>query len=223
MKNKLWSFFQAGLFSVILLLILSEASVVFGQNLGQNLDQNLSQFDQAILTRISQKIDEIETIESNFVQIGPDGSERKGKFYLKRPGLMRFDYSDDSKQKVIVNGYWMVFVDEKSGLQERYPVDSTPLGALLTEKVDLATSNYVVAQKQIGDALHILLRDQAQPEQGSVLAVIGVGDGVLRAWNVTDEQGLITYVRLDDIVLNKKLSRSLFRVDVVDRRRRGER
>ncbi len=45
---------------------------------------------RALLDRISMYLSSIQTMEGNFVQIGPDGGRTEGTFYMQKPGRVRF-------------------------------------------------------------------------------------------------------------------------------------
>jgi len=52
----------------------------------------MSGADARDLTRISNYLNGISTMEGHFVQVGHDGELSEGTFYLRRPGRIRFEY-----------------------------------------------------------------------------------------------------------------------------------
>src|SRR5690554_6741794 len=48
--------------------------------------------DAALLDRVAAYLTDLTTIVADFTQVAPDGSLSTGKFYLKRPNKMRWQY-----------------------------------------------------------------------------------------------------------------------------------
>ena len=51
-----------------------------------------AQINRADLTRITNYLNGISTMEGTFVQVGPDGDLSEGTFYMRRPGRVRFEF-----------------------------------------------------------------------------------------------------------------------------------
>ena len=47
----------------------------------------------------------------DFVQIDPDGVLSEGRFFLRRPGRIRFEYNAPNPALVIADGFWVGVVD----------------------------------------------------------------------------------------------------------------
>ncbi len=43
---------------------------------------------------VNQYLNNIEHLEGDFIQINPDNSISDGRFYIRRPGRFRFDYTN---------------------------------------------------------------------------------------------------------------------------------
>ncbi|HEX9159540.1 MAG TPA: outer membrane lipoprotein carrier protein LolA, partial [Rhizomicrobium sp.] len=71
-------------------LVASSASVSLAQSVA------LSEAERSDLARISQAMNAIRSMEGNFVQIGPEGQIEQGRFYIDKPGRMRFEYASPS-------------------------------------------------------------------------------------------------------------------------------
>src|SRR6201991_1684566 len=50
----------------------------------------------ALVDRVSLYLSTIQTLVGNFVQVGPDGRKTEGKFYIAKPGRVRFEYDPPS-------------------------------------------------------------------------------------------------------------------------------
>ena len=87
--------------------------------------------DARDLTRISNYLNGITTLEGDFVQIGPNGDLSEGRFYMRRPGRLRFEYRPPNPALVIADGTWVGVYDQKLETLDRIPLGQTPLALLL--------------------------------------------------------------------------------------------
>lgn len=170
---------------------------------------DLSASDRADLTRVDNYLSGLTNLQGNFLQVGPDGSLAQGKFYLRRPGRMRFQYDPPEKLLVVADGTWVAVKDGFSAAQ-RYPLGSTPLGILLDDHVDLAKEVKVLAVERQPGALRITLADKNDNAPGNITLVFDEPDLQLRQWIVTDAQGLQTTVALRNIQSGIHADNALF-------------
>ena len=63
------------------------------------------------LARISAYLNALDTAEGGFVQIAPDGETSDGRFYIDRPGRIRFEYTPPNPSLVVSDGTWVVVYD----------------------------------------------------------------------------------------------------------------
>ena len=170
---------------------------------------DLSASDRADLTRVDNYLSGLTNLQGNFLQVGPDGSLAQGKFYLRRPGRMRFQYDPPEKLLVVADGTWVAVKDGFSAAQ-RYPLGSTPLGILLDDHVDLAKEVKVLAVERQPGALRITLADKNDNAPGNITLIFDEPDLQLRQWIVTDAQGLQTTVALRNIQSGIHADNALF-------------
>ncbi len=71
------------------------------------------------------------------MQIGADKKRMRGKFFVKRPGRFRFDYSLPSKQIIVSDGEYLAIQDLDLNNEDRVSLDQTPFRLLLRKDVDL--------------------------------------------------------------------------------------
>ena len=95
------------------------------------------------LNEISRYLNGIDRATSEFTQVNDDGTLSTGKFYIRRPGRMRFEYNPPEKLLVMAGGGQVGIFDGKSNVQkaERYPLRRTPLNLILEQNVNLARRN----------------------------------------------------------------------------------
>ncbi|MCF8469707.1 MAG: outer membrane lipoprotein carrier protein LolA [Parvibaculum sp.] len=165
--------------------------------------------EKKALAEASAYLSSLENMQGDFLQVGPDGSVAEGKFYLRRPGRLRFEYEPPENLLVVADGTWVAVKDSSSPAQ-RYPLASTPLNLLLGENVDLAESSRVLDVETRPGALLITLADRSGEAPGQITLIFDQPTLQLRQWVVTDVQGLQTTVALRNVERGIRADNSLF-------------
>ncbi len=141
------------------------------------------------------------TMTADFVQTAPDGRQARGKMTLARPGKIRFDY-DASQLLVVSDGRRLSMIDYKVGQVSQWPINTTPLAALLDPAKDLARVARVVGDTPA--ELRVEARDARHPEYGSItLNFARSGAGLaLTGWTAVDAQQGRTEISLGNVRSN---------------------
>lgn len=175
-----------------------------------------AQVNQGDLLRISNYLNGLGSMEGNFVQIGPDGELSQGKFYLRRPGRLRFEYLPPNPALIIADGTWVGVCDRQIETFDRFPLEETPLDLLLRDRVDLRKEDAVKEITRAAGQMRVTAIDPDAPEQGSLTLVFSDTPLALKQWIVEDAQGLQTTVALSETRSNVSLSAELFFIDDVE-------
>jgi outer membrane lipoprotein-sorting protein len=184
------------------------------RNLPANIFSSFDASQKAQAARVSAYLSSLQSLVGNFVQVGPDGSKTKGDFYIQKPGKMRFEYDDPSPIAIVADGQTLVVRDRKLATQDVYPLSQTPLRYLLSDRIDLLKDTNVVSVA--ADDLYISVtieEKQALIGTSRLMLMVGVKDGQLKQWTVTDPQGYDTTVAVYNLDTSKKLDPSLFKID----------
>lgn len=171
----------------------------------------------ADVQRITTYLNAITTLTGSFVQTNPDGSISEGRFYIRKPGLMRFEYEPPNPAVVISDGVWVGVVDKASNADaQRYPLSDTPLDILLRDRVDLAREGAVQNVEKGNGQLRVTAADPDNPRQGSLTLVFSDRPLELRQWIVVDDRGQVTTVLLSEMRRGVELERSLFSIEAAE-------
>ena len=169
-----------------------------------------AQSNPADLTRISNYLNGIGTMQGTFVQVGPDGDLSEGTFYMRRPGRIRFEYNPPNPTLIIADGFWVAVYDTIDKTYDRFPLSETPLDLLLRDRVDLRQNKAVRSIERTAGQLRVKAVDPSAPEQGSITMIFSSNPLELNQWIVIDGQGLATTVALSKVKRNVKLKNDLF-------------
>jgi outer membrane lipoprotein-sorting protein len=169
---------------------------------------------RALVDRINTYLTGVQTLVGDFVQVAPDGSRSEGKFYMQKPGRIRFEYNPPSPVELIADGQSLVVRDRKLATQDLYPLSQTPLRFLLADRIDLLNDTNLVGV--YADALFVTLVIEQKHVFGGthrLLLMFGAQDFQLRQWTITDPQGYDTTVAVYNLDTSKKLDPDLFRIN----------
>lgn len=186
--------------------------VFLGQVMGGSAQSSLPKLS---LERLSSYLNSLKTLETSFVQYGPDGSETAGTIYMQRPGRMRLEYMPPNKNLIVVGGGSVAIFDEKSNQDPIiYPLKQTPLNIILAQDINLAAKGMVQQHYELDGTTRVLVQLAHQQAQGSVELVFSNEPLALIGWIVTDELGNQTHVRLGELELGHKIPSSLFDITI---------
>ncbi|PLX33382.1 MAG: hypothetical protein C0605_16465 [Hyphomicrobiales bacterium] len=170
----------------------------------------LTKEETAEIERINKYLNNIHNLEGDFVQIGPDGGISEGRFYLKRPGRMRFAYKKPNPILVVADGFWIGISNSQLRTTDRIPIRATPIWSLVEKKVDLLKSARIVEVNFEPELWTMTIEDIKKKTNGQLTLVFQGEKPVLKQWIVKDPQGLVTTVSLSNLVVNKRANPRLF-------------
>lgn len=163
------------------------------------------------LATLSDYLNGLTTVETDFTQVNSDGTISTGKIYIQRPGRVRFEYGPPDRSLVIAGAGQVGIFDAKSNQPpERYPLKQTPLNLILAETVNLGRAEMVIGHTEDGTATRVLAQDPDYPEYGTIELVFTAEPVELRQWVITDDLGSQTTVILGELKKGGKLKPSLF-------------
>ena len=154
----------------------------------------------------------VRTMSGEFVQFGPRGEQTGGKFYIERPGKIRFNYDGSSGFKVISDGESVVLDNKKMNTMDLYPLSKTPLKLLLDERIDLS-GNKVKSVKEEADLTTIQLADKSVFGNSRITMMFDPKTYDLRQWTITDAQGKDTTVMIFNVQQGVKFDQDIFKID----------
>jgi outer membrane lipoprotein-sorting protein len=169
---------------------------------------------RALVERANAYLSSLNTLVGNFVQVGPDGGRVEGRFYLQKPGRVRFEYNPPSPIELIADGSSVVVRDRKLATQDVYPLSQTPLRFLVAERIDLLKDTNVVSASS-DDTFATVVIEEKQTLGGThrLMLMFGARDFQLRQWTITDPQGYDTTVALYNLDAKQKPDPALFKID----------
>lgn len=167
------------------------------------------------LARVADYIRQTKSLIANFAQTDRNGQTLTGALTLKQPGKIRFQYQKGVPLLIVGDGKALTMIDYEVRQVQRWPIGSSPLGALIDPSRDFTKFSKIV---QTGDPalLTVEARDPKRPEYGTITLVFqrlptapaGLN---LYGWVARDAQGNRTAVRLSAQRYNAPVEDSAFR------------
>ena len=165
-----------------------------------------------VAQRIADHFANVRTMMGEFVQFGPRGEQTGGKFYIERPGKVRFNYDPPANFQVTSDGKTVVLENTKLKTADVYPLARTPLKLLLDDRIDLS-GNKVKSVKEEEDLTTIQLADKSMFGDSTITMMFDPKSYDLRQWTITDAQGKDTTVMIFNVEQGVTFDPSVFRID----------
>lgn len=140
----------------------------------------------------------LKTLTADFIQTSTLGSRLSGKFYLNRPGKMRFDYNE-VEDFIVADGVFVYFYDSQLQQQSNAPIGQTLADFLLRKDLSLHDDLKVVQLFKKNGYVSISVVQKDNPAAGEVELIFSEVPYQLERWRVKDPQGETTEVVLKNL------------------------
>ena len=166
--------------------------------------------DEAVAEKLIAYLEGIDTLQGDFTQIAPSGSISSGRFYLRRPGFLRFEYDPPTPLLIVANGGMVYVRDEALETTDSYPTGRTPLKFLLRKTIDRDDAEIVAVDRGV-DSVAVTFASREEETEGELTIIAKAPEMTLTRWVVRDVQNGITVVTLDNVESGMRLANRLFR------------
>ena len=168
--------------------------------------------EKITLDEINEYLNDNYSFSGNFEQIDFEGKITGGKFYILRPGRLRFEYNKPSNLTVTSDNYFVVIHDKKFDTFNRYPLGSTPLSIILKKKINIEKNAQIESLKTNQKTIVLKLSKKVdEGESPYILDLVFLKEPItLVQWAITDLENKRTIIKLDKIVNNENIDPKLF-------------
>lgn len=172
----------------------------------------LSAEDRAVLAQAQTYLQNLTSAQGDFIETGPGGQRRSGKFYLQRPGKMRFEYTSPAGLLVVSDGSNVKRYDPRLNVFRQVPLGQTPLSTFLARNVRLDQGVRIDRVTRTSDGFALTARDSRRPNDGAVVLAFAGSPLRLVEWTIIDPQGARTRTQLTNLRSASGLAASLFQL-----------
>jgi outer membrane lipoprotein-sorting protein len=137
----------------------------------------------------------------------------RGRFFVKKPGRLRFEYALPSKQLIVSDGQMVAIQDFDINTDDRIALDQTPFRLLVKSDVDLLRDARIIDVQEADDLVVVTLQDKSTDVAGRIKLFLSKAPELdLKEWVTTDAQGLDTRVEVSALVKSEELDVALFKI-----------
>jgi outer membrane lipoprotein-sorting protein len=187
----------------------------WSQTVNKEPASSAEEFDKKqieLISRVNGYFNQMGDLKGAFVQVGADSKRLRGKFYFKRPGRFRFDYSPPSRLVVLSDGQYLAIQDHDKKTDDRVALDQTPFRVLLRKDVDLLRDARILEVQDVDDVIVLALQDKSPDAPGRIKLFMAKKPALeLKEWITTDSQGLETRIELTEITKGEEIDPGLFK------------
>ena len=164
------------------------------------------------INQISEYINNIQTISSDFIQTNSNGESFSGIIKIKKPGLLLLDYNAPSNNKIISNGKEVALINKKNKTITYYNLKQLPIKIFLDSNFSL--NNFKIIKYQEDEKkIEFEINDKKNNNSGSIKFIFQDSPLLIKKWIIKDIQGFETQMFLSNTTINSKLGDVNFKIE----------
>ena len=164
------------------------------------------------INQISEYINNIQTISSDFIQTNSNGESFSGIIKIKKPGLLLLDYNTPSNNKIISNGKEVALINKKNKTITYYNLEQLPIKIFLDSNFSL--NNFKIIKYQEDEKkIEFEINDKINNNSGSIKFIFQDSPLLIKKWIIKDIQGFETQMFLSNTTINSKLDDVNFKIE----------
>ncbi|MCI7420472.1 MAG: outer membrane lipoprotein carrier protein LolA [Alphaproteobacteria bacterium] len=168
--------------------------------------------ENADLGKIESYLNNISTLEANFVQMSSNGSSAEGKIYIEKPSKIRMEYTAPDPLLIVGNGEYIIYNDKELDQITNIDYKDIPATMILSNKIKFDGKNLKVTDfyKDSGQT-SVTVEMPNSPGVKPITLIFDNAPFRLKQWKVIDQQNIEVTISLFDAEQDKKLSENLFK------------
>jgi len=168
----------------------------------------------AEIARVEQYLSQLTTVVADFSQVDANGGLSEGKFYLKRPGKMRWQYAPPTPILLVSDGKVIVYYDAELDQVNYVPMDDTLAGFLAKPVITLNSDTTKLTKFSAKDGIiRATVIQKAKPDEGSLTLEFTDAPLQLKQMRIADASGQQTSIQLQNAAFGTVLPNSLFKFE----------
>ena len=156
-------------------------------------------------------------MKSKFIQIDQNGNSSSGVIFLQRPGKMRIEYNKPDQILIVVDGYYLIYVDEEIDQATYMDINDTPAKYLVDPDWSFGSETIEIYDANTdGDLINIYAKPYDKKSKERIKFIFKEKPLELRQWEIIDQKKNSITVTLYDVELNNELESKLFKYEEYD-------
>ncbi len=168
--------------------------------------------DAKKVKEIEDYLNNIKTIQANFVQTASNGSMAEGKIYIAKPNKIRMEYDDPTSVLIVGDGSFIVYNDKELDQVTHIDYDDIPATLILANDIKIDGKNLKITDYyQDAGSTTLTLEYPQKPDISPITLTFENEPLDLKQWKVIDPQSVEVTVSLYGAVKDAKLNSDLFK------------
>ena len=161
---------------------------------------------------IENYLNNISSMEANFIQMSSNGGTAEGTLSIKKPNKIRMVYDDPTNVLIVGDGDFIVYNDTELDQVTHIDYDDIPASLLLTKNVKIDGKNIKVTDfYQDSGSTTIALDYVSKGDIGPITLVFSNNPMELKQWKIVDPQSVEVSVSLYDIKKDVEIKDDVFK------------
>ncbi len=168
--------------------------------------------ENADLSKIENYLNNINTLEADFVQMSSNGGSAEGKIYIEKPSKIRMEYKAPDPLLIVGNGDYIIYNDKELDQITNIDYKDIPATMILSNKIKFDGKNLKVADfYKDGGQTSVTVEMPNSPGVKPITLIFDNSPFRLKQWKVIDQQNIEVTISLFDAEQDKKLDENLFK------------
>jgi len=191
-------------------MILATAAICATMAIGASAQVPLDK--SADIAKVEHYLSGLSTISADFTQTDLKGKVSKGKFYLARPGKMRWSYAPPAPITIVSDGKTITYYDAELDQVSYIGVDETLAGFLAQKdiKLESKTTKLVKFDKTPDGIIRATMAQRNKPDEGTLTLELTAEPMVIKRMSIVDATGQVAKVELENARFGDPLDKRLF-------------
>ncbi len=163
------------------------------------------------IARVEAYLSGLSTLTADFSQTDANGGLAAGKFFLKRPGKMRWQYAPPTPVLIVCDGSVLTYYDSELDQISYVGIDDTLAGFLARSHIALNSESTKMTEfSSKNGVIRATVIQTKKPDEGRLTLEFSDKPLQLRQLIVTDATGNATRIQLQNMQSGVSLADSLF-------------
>lgn len=166
----------------------------------------------ADVKQIEDYLNNIKTLEADFVQVASNGGTAEGKLYIAKPNKIRMEYADPTSVLIVGDGDYIIYNDKDLDQVTHIDYDDIPASLILANDIKIDGKKLKITDfyKDPGQT-SVTLDYKEKGDIGPITLIFSTDPFELKQWKIVDPQSVEVAVSLYDTQKDISLDDSLFK------------
>ena len=175
-----------------------------------NVNLYADNLDNRNFIYVKEYLNNLNSLEADFLQVSSDGDIKEGKIFLSIPGKLRISYKNPDNLLITSNGFWLTVQDKKLKQTNNFPLNQTPINLFLNKKLNFNEDEFKIKFEKSSGIITLIFSGN-QKLNSSMFKLIFTNTPLrLKKWVIIDEFNNETSVLLQNLVTGNKYPNILF-------------